>query len=1037
MSRFSFNARRETVDFKTLIRENLRQFLVVFLAFFLMVLVSCIFVIEIVERQVRSNAEEVFRVAETTIRSHIREAELVLLSAAGTVEYTLDNAGSTGEIRSYIGGLTRRLTMPGSGAAGLRDIRGYIRGEYIDGLGFPEAYMPQEEPWYVEALEAGDGIVYGEPQGDPRSGELIIALSRPVKSAGGGIDGVLMAAVEMSRILAYVKNLQFTEGGYGMLLNQSMVVIAHPHEETLNRPMAGISAGHKKISQDLAAGKTEITAVRVTNLQGVKVVISFRRIFTGWYVGIATPVSSYYHTAYLMVQVLAVLGLSFMIILSFFLIRLSMDKMRSDEENRSKSSFLARMSHEIRTPMNSILGMAELIMRKEVSQEISEYISVIIQSGHTLLAIINDILDFSKITSGQFEIVQRKYRFSSMINDTINVIRMRILEKPLDFLVTVDSGIPAQLIGDDVRVRQILINLLNNAIKYTPQGYIALDIRRRDLGDHQLELILSVTDTGIGIREEDIKRLFSDFTRLDIGSTQGVEGTGLGLAITHTLCHAMGGGITVSSEYGKGSVFTATIVQTFEDAEKLAQIKYPEETRVLFFEDRPLFFQSIKNAFTGLGINPACIQTFSEFITELGQDNYEYAFVSSRYAADCIQALGKSGSSIQLVIMMEIGDTSIFQEVKSIMMPVYSLPIAQVINNVGEGDSVQYQRPRFSFIAPAAKVLIVDDISSNLKVAKELMAPYNMEIHTCMSGEEAVELVRKNQYDIVFMDHMMPGMDGLETTAAIRALGDDKDEYYRNLPVIALTANAVSGQREMFLQRGLNDFIAKPIEVKQLNALLERWVPPAKKIKTVPTAEETEPKETTELRIPGVNVRLGLRNVNGSVNVYMDILAEFCRNMEEDLAVRIKTAQEKGSAELYAAAMHALKGSSRSIGALDVGNFAEHLENAVKHGEIGVETPRTGDLLKNVQVLINDIRAAISAGTAGSASREAIDISALRLDLLKDALAAMDIEAVNKMLMEYVSMPIDAKTREHITKIEQYILMFDYDKAIEEINLLL
>jgi signal transduction histidine kinase/CheY-like chemotaxis protein/HPt (histidine-containing phosphotransfer) domain-containing protein len=1028
------------MDFKIPIRQNFMQLLFVFLAFSLMVLVSYIFVDRIVERQIHSNADAVFRNAEAVIRADIREAEVTLLNTALSVLYRLERGQSPGEIGDYIRNLTQGLLMPENRVSGLINVQGYILGEYIDGQGWvpPDTYVPKERRWYTGAIEARGGIVRSAPYQEARTGKLIVAVSKSLRGSRGEDYGVLSVTMDMTVISDYVKNLQLAEGGYGMLVDQDLVIIAHPEEARLSRPLAEFSESHKKIAGDLAAGKSEITAVRSMSAEGVMVVLSFWRIFTGWYLGIATPVSAYYHAVYRMAQVLVLLGVAFMIILSFFLIRLGMDKMRSDEENRSKSSFLARMSHEIRTPMNSILGMAELIMRKENPPEIDEYITVISQAGHSLLAIINDILDFSKITSGQFKIELRKYRLSSMINDTINVIRMRILEKPVDFLVTVDGDIPAQLIGDDVRVRQILINLLNNAVKYTPQGYISLDIRKRNIDDRQLELILSVTDTGIGIREEDMKRLFSDFTRLDINSTQGIEGTGLGLAITYNLCHAMGGGVTVSSEYGKGSVFTASVVQSFEDTKKLAQIRRPEEARVLLFEDRPLFLQSVKDAFTNLGITPACSPTLSEFTAEFEQDNYDYAFVSSRYAMDCIHALGKSGSAIQLVIMVEMGDASIFREVKSVMMPVYSLSIANVINNISEGDAAKRQQPRFDFIAPAAKVLIVDDISSNLRVAKELMAPYKMEIRTCMSGAEAVDLVQKDRYDLVFMDHMMPGMDGLEAAAAIRALGaGDNGEYYRNLPVIALTANAVSGQREVFLQKGLNDFLAKPIEVKQLNAVLGQWVPAGKKIKTLPTAEEAETGEAADIRISGVDTGLGLRNVNGSVALYLDILTEFCRNLEEDLAIRIKTAREQGNAELYAAAMHALKGSSRSIGALDLGDAAEQLEKAAKRGGIEAIAQKTGDLMKDIRGLINGIHTAVAARKVELDSREAMDIAVLRLDALKDALLAMDIEAVNRILMEYVSLPMDAKTKEHITRIEQCILMFEYDRAVEEINQLI
>jgi signal transduction histidine kinase/CheY-like chemotaxis protein len=1025
-----------SMNIKLIIRGNIKELLFIFLAFFFMVLVSFFFVSTIVEKQVRSNADEVFHVAEAVIRSNIREAEIVLLSAVETVQYKLDTGQSPQTIQDYVGELTAWLFKPENSISGLTDIRGYIRGQYIDGVNWrpPETYVPWERPWYTGALAAGDSIVYSEPYDDPRSGKLVITLSKAVKSSAGDIYGVLVIPVDMVVIVDYVKNLQFAEGGYGMLVDQQLVFIAHPDEKNLNKPLAGISKDHAEIARDLMAGESAISVARAMNTRGIGVVLSFRRLFNGWYIGIATPVFSYYKTVYIMAAVLSLLGLAFMSVLSFFLIRLNMAKQHSDEENKSKSSFLARMSHEIRTPMNSILGMTELLLRKDISPEIDDYLSIINQAGQTLLTIINDILDFSKITSGQFKIEPRKYRFSSMINDTINVIRMRFMDKPLDFLVTVDSGIPAELIGDDVRVRQILINLLNNAIKYTSEGYVALDIRRGAASGGKLELVLSVSDSGAGIKAEDMDRLFSDFTRLDINNNYHIEGTGLGLAITHTLCQAMGGRIGVSSEYGKGSTFTAVIAQSFEDDKKLAQVNEPEKKRILFFEDRPLVFESIEHSFHNLDLNPVGVREFPEFIAELEKREYDYAFVSSKRALDCIHVLGKEDFLTQLVILVELGDVSFFREVKSIMMPVYALPIANVLNNVSE-EEIKTLRLRFSFTAPAAKVLIVDDISSNLRVAKELMAPYKMEVHTCLSGAEAIKLVRQNRYDIVFMDHMMPGMDGLEAAAAIRALAANGDDYFRKLPVIALTANAVSGQQELFFQRGLNDFIAKPIEVKQLDAILERWVPPGKKITAEPE-ERAESEAAVNMKIPGIDIAAGLRNVSGSPAVYMDILEEYCRNVE-DLALRIRRARKEGSTGLYADSMHALKGVSRSIGALDLGNFAEQLEKAAKIGDGRTIEQRTDDLLGLIKTLTDNINTAAAGWQTEREPPEETDLSLLRLDLLKNALVTLDIDAVNKMMVEYLSIPLDSAAKTGIDTIEQHILMYEYDKAIEAIDRML
>jgi CheY-like chemotaxis protein len=528
-------------------------------------------------------------------------------------------------------------------------------------------------------------------------------------------------------------------------------------------------------------------------------------------------------------------------------------------------------------------------------------------------------------------------------------------------------------------------------------------------------------------------RLFSDFTRLDMSKNCHVEGTGLGLAITYTLCQAMGGSITVESEYGKGSTFTAIISQSFEEDKSLAQVKDPEKKRILFFDDRPLILESVKNSFLDLRLTPFCVRSLQELLAEFEKGQYDYAFVSSRYAPDCIHFLGKINSSIQLVIMVELGDMSFFRDIKSIMMPVHSLSIANVLNDIA-GEDIKELNRRFGFTAPAAKILIVDDISSNLRVAKELMAPYKTEVHACLSGAEALQMVQKNKYDIVFMDHMMPGMDGLETTAAIRAL-DPGNEYYQKLPIIAFTANVVSGQQELFLQRGLNDFIAKPINVKELNTVLERWIPQDKKIIALPE-KPAEPPDVTGLRIPGIDIAMGIRNVSGSLSVYLDILEEFCRNVE-DIMIRIRQAEQEKDTQLYADSMHALKGVSRSIGALELGNCAELMEKAARNKDIETIKQKTVDVLQDVMLLTNNIHAAMAARQTDSEPSQETNLAPLRLDTLKEAIIALEIDSVNKMLVEYLSMSMSASVKAQVNTIEQHILMFEYDKAAKVIDQML
>ena len=434
-----------------------------------------------------------------------------------------------------------------------------------------------------------------------------------------------------------------------------------------------------------------------------------------------------------MLAVMALLIIIFNIFITYFLRSLHKTLASLAATSRYKSEFLARMSHEIRTPMNAIIGMSEIAHREQNLEHIHEHVVTIKKSATNLLSIINDILDFSKIESGKLEIVPADYRFSSLINDVTSIAKIKMLDSPLEFKVDIDSRIPKTLIGDEARVRQVMLNLLNNAIKYTSGGFVSFTVRGTFLDvDHraisgsvwkiftprkpsmdtdQVILTIKVADSGKGIREENIGRLFNDFEQFDLLENKGVEGTGLGLAITKSLVMAMGGNISVQSVYGKGSTFTVVIPQ-----------------------------------------------------------------------------------------------------------------------RISQQESVDSQRIVFVFAAPDARVLVVDDVPINRTVAKGLLAMYKIQVHTCVNGEEAVKAVQTEEYDMVFMDHMMPGMDGMEATAIIRSM---EGERFQTLPIVALTANAIAGVEEMFLQNGFNDYLSKPIDSRRLNAILEKWIPAEKQKKSL------------------------------------------------------------------------------------------------------------------------------------------------------------------------------------------------------------
>ncbi|MDR0655579.1 MAG: response regulator [Treponema sp.] len=859
---------------KALLRGNYRELIFVVLAFTVMVSVSIIFASRIVSKRISANAFGLLDTAETVIMLKLRDAEITVHNTSILVVNRIEDGHGVPEIQNFFRDITGKMDLI-QVSPGFLAIYGYIMGSFIDGTGYelPEDIDPETRQWYTEARRAHGGIILTFPYYNAATGKIIVTAAGEIRGKAGEDYGVIALDIDLEGIANYVTDLRFMEGGYGILFDENFFLIGHPEKDYAGKRFMEISPYH---DLDFPEGENTVILMDRKTSQDESMVSYYRRLENGWILGIVTPRRAYFLDVYSMAVVLSLIGFICMTVLSYFLLRLSAAKVHSELENREKTSFLAEVSHEIRTPMNAIMGMAELISRQPVSGEVAEYVTIIRQAGNTLLALINDILEFSKLESGRLYFESREYSPVSLINDVSNIIRIKIANKPISFHLNLDPDIPAVLVGDDVKIRQILVNLLSNAVKYTRKGHIILNVRKSFLKtsagqenagedvpetppvnfsreNEKLRLIIEVEDTGIGIRKEDLGRLFTSFTRLDRDVNRGIEGTGLGLAIVKAFCTKMGGAVNVRSEYGEGSIFTAEVLQGYRDRKPVGPVSMSD-----------------------------------------------------------------------------------------------SIPARE--NKIHEYGS--------RFTAPEVKILIVDDMETNLLVAKGLMAPYRMQIDTCPSGPEAIEMMRLKSYDLVFMDHMMPGMDGIAAAAGIHDINPA-------VPVVMLTANVSAEQRKLFLAGKIDDFLAKPIEVSKLDEILEKWIPGEKQRRgergSPPQNKSAEISSPGVLpKIEGLDRKLALFYAGGSPGAGRKILTVFCRDMEERLN-SLREAVKTSDLENLAMQFHAIRSASRNVGALEISDAASILEEESGSGKWENAEDKSIRFIEDLEKLVKKIREALDS----------------------------------------------------------------------------
>ncbi|MBR1581059.1 MAG: response regulator [Selenomonadaceae bacterium] len=736
----------------------------------------------------------------------------------------------------------------------------------------PDEFKPETRPWYIATEHSVAGFSISAPYYDVQTGLYCITMAQIVFSDKNEFIGIFAIDFYIDSLI-YVLGTSYTQNSYAFLVDSNGIIINHPNADYQLSNSRATNIGGTEYAEGYGGTGVRIFRDYTNNFVACTTKKNAVSDFT---VVVANSWWNIYGNMIL-------LGVIFLVLLGVctVIVRVLINRLLRWQEtvnvqmkaasdtavavSQSKSQFLAQMSHEIRTPINAILGMNEMILRESKSDDILDYATNIRSAGRTLLTLINSILDFSKIEDGKMDIVPVRYETRSLINDLVNMTVERAKKKGLDFKTEISPSLPKSLYGDDVRLRQVIMNLLTNAVKYTPEGSVTLKMEAREIDIDTCELQIAVSDTGIGIRAEDMDKLFLSFRRLDEERNRNIEGTGLGITIVQKLLGMMKSNLEVASEYGHGSKFSFKLIQKIIDRTPMGDYD----------------IHRLKSA----------------------DDNAKKRYLT----------------------------------------------------------------------APNAKVLAVDDNDMNLKVIAGLLKRNKIVPDLVESGQLGIELAKKNFYHVIFLDNMMPGLSGVETLKIMQREKILSDKT----AVVMLTASAMAGMREMYLREGFHDYLSKPIEVKELESILERYLPAEivsfevegqeKPIAPEETEEVVDEDEfgTSERKrfaeiCPDINLETGLNYCMDSKSFFNQMLMMYA---DAERAEKIQEAFDAGDVKTYQILVHALKSTSMSIGAEAFGERARKLELAAKNNNLDEIRAGHADLMAAYQKLCREISEWLEVGT--------------------------------------------------------------------------